>query len=66
MQEISSASNEQKAGVEQSTQAIVQLDTVIQQNASAAEELASTAEELSAQSERLDELLKFFTVDAAR
>lgn len=66
VQEISLASNEQKAGVEQSTQAIVQLDTVIQQNASAAEELASTAEELSAQSERLDELLKFFTVDAAR
>ncbi len=66
VQEISSASNEQKAGVEQSAQAIMQLDTVIQQNASAAEELASTAEELSAQAERLDELLKFFSVEAAR
>lgn len=62
VQEISAASNEQKAGVDQSTQAIVQLDTVIQQNASASEELASTAEELSAQAERLDELLRFFTV----
>jgi methyl-accepting chemotaxis protein len=41
---------------------MVQLDTVIQQNASASEELASTAEQLSAQAENLSEMLRFFTV----
>lgn len=62
VQEISSATNEQRTGVNQSSQAIQQLDTVIQQNAGASEELASTAEELSAQAEKLDELLGYFTV----
>ncbi len=65
VQEISSASNEQRTGVEQSSQAIMQLDTVIQQNAGASEQLASTAEELSSQAEKLDELLAYFTVGSA-
>ncbi len=60
VQEISAASAEQRAGVEQSSQGMQQLDTVIQQNASASEELASTAEELSSQAEQLSELLRFF------
>lgn len=62
VQEISASSNEQRTGVEQSTNAIVQLDTVIQHNASASEELASTAEELSAQAEQLSDMLRFFSV----
>lgn len=58
--EISSASKEQSAGIDQIGKATMQLDTVIQQNAAGAEELASMAEELSGQSEILVETLSFF------
>ncbi|MDA8426134.1 MAG: methyl-accepting chemotaxis protein, partial [Treponema sp.] len=58
--EISAASREQSAGVEQIEKAVTQLDTVIQQNASASEELASMAEELSSQAEQLAEALTYF------
>ncbi len=40
IQEITAASREQNAGVEQINKALLQLDTVIQQNASSSEELA--------------------------
>jgi len=63
VQEISSASNEQKAGAEQINKAIQQLDQVVQQNAGAAEELASTAEELSSQAEQLQESIGFFKLE---
>jgi len=66
VQEISAASAEQRSGVEQSTNAISQLDSVIQQNAGSAEELASTAEELASQAEQLSELFKFFTISDTR
>ena len=62
VQEISASSGEQRTGVEQTSQAIKQLDAVIQQNAGVSEELASTAEELSAQAERLTETLRFFVI----
>jgi methyl-accepting chemotaxis protein len=39
---------------------MMQLDNVIQQNASASEELASMAEELSGQSANLSETMSFF------
>ena len=61
--EISSASDEQSAGVGQIATAVTQLDTVIQQNAAASEELASMSEELSSQAEQLAEALAFFTMD---
>ena len=51
VQEISASSREQSSGTEQINKAVIQLDTVIQQNASFSEELSSTTEELSAQSE---------------
>jgi methyl-accepting chemotaxis protein len=51
VQEISASSREQASGTEQINKAVVQLDTVIQQNASFSEELSSTTEELSAQSQ---------------
>jgi methyl-accepting chemotaxis protein len=60
VQEISSASREQSAGTDQIGKAMVQLDTVIQQNASASEELASMAEELSGQSVQLTETMAYF------
>jgi methyl-accepting chemotaxis protein len=53
VREISAASKEQNAGVEQINKATVQLDTVIQQNASMSEQLSSMCEELSSQSEEI-------------
>lgn len=58
--EISSASSEQKTGVEQVNSTITQLNEVIQENASSSEELASTAEELESQARMLQESIAFF------
>jgi methyl-accepting chemotaxis protein len=63
--EISAASNEENAGAEQVVKAITQLDTVVQQNASASEEMASMAEELSTQAEQLSDAVAFFKLAAA-
>ena len=63
VQEISSASNEQKNGVDQINKAIQQLDAVIQQNAAASEEMAGTAGELTSQSDQLIEAVGFFRTD---
>jgi methyl-accepting chemotaxis protein len=60
VQEIASASREQSAGVEQIGKAMVQLDSVIQQNASGSEEMAAMAEELSGQSQQLATTIGFF------
>jgi methyl-accepting chemotaxis protein len=64
VEEIASASKEQSAGTDQIGKAMVQLDTVIQQNASASEELASMAEELSGQAVQLTETMAFFKLAA--
>lgn len=63
VQEITSASSEQKTGADQINSAIQQLNQVIQQNASAAEEMASTAEELASQAEQLQNSIDFFRID---
>uniref|UniRef100_A0A7C4MN11 Methyl-accepting chemotaxis protein n=1 Tax=Desulfatirhabdium butyrativorans TaxID=340467 RepID=A0A7C4MN11_9BACT len=63
VQEITSASNEQKAGAEQINKAIQQLDQVIQQNAAAAEEMAATATELDSQAEELQASAAYFRTD---
>ncbi len=63
IQEITSASREQGAGADQISKAMLQLDKVIQQNASASEELASMAEELSGQSAQLAQTISFFKVE---
>lgn len=63
VQEISAASNEQTAGVEQINRAIQQLDQVIQQNSGASEEMASNSEELSQQAEQLQEIISFFKIE---
>ena len=62
VQEIAAASKEQGSGIEQINKAMMQLDTVVQQNASASEELASMSEELSGQSEQLSSAIGFFKV----
>ncbi len=63
VQEIAAASNEQNTGAVQINQAISQLDTVIQTNASASEEMASASEELSAQGQQLQLTMGFFKVN---
>lgn len=63
VEEIASASREQDVGAQQIKKAILQMDTVTQQNASAAEELASMAEELSAQAQLLQTSVGFFKID---
>ena len=60
VKEISVSSSEQTAGVDQISKAVVQLDTVTQQNASSSEELAATAEELTSQAETLQQIVGFF------
>ncbi len=60
IEEISYASQEQSKGAEQINTAMITLDQVVQQNASAAEELASMAEELDAQSRSMNEAIGFF------
>lgn len=62
VQEVSSASNEQKSGADQVNNAIQQLNQVTQQNAASAEEMASSSEELSGQAEQLRELISFFNI----
>ena len=63
IQEISYSSREQKSGVEQTNQAMTQLDSVTQQSAASAEELSSTAEELSSQSRSLVSMISFFSLE---
>jgi methyl-accepting chemotaxis protein len=76
VQEISVASREQDTGAQQINQAMTQLDTVIQTNASISEEFSATSEEISSQAtmvaataseladqaERLQSLVGFFTL----
>ena len=62
VKEISAASSEQNSGSEQISQALVQLDQVIQLNASTSEELSATSEELAAQAEQLQSQISFFTI----
>ena len=66
VQEIAAASQEQSTGVGQINGAMEQLNKATQQNASASEELAATAEEMGGQAGQLQELMEFFTIDAAR
>ncbi len=63
VQEISASSMEQRTGMEQINQAIIQLDQVVQQNASASEEMAAMAEELSGQADQLRLSIGFFRVN---
>lgn len=57
LDQITQASLEQANGIEQSTQAITQIDTVTQQNSAAAEETSAASEELNAQALSLMEIV---------
>ncbi len=62
VQEIASASHEQRQGIDQINSAIQQLNEVVQSNAAAAEEMATSAEELNAQADALHEAAAFFKI----
>jgi methyl-accepting chemotaxis protein len=64
MGEISAASQEQTAGIEQINMAISQMDEVTQQNASLVEEAAAAAESLQEQAGKLAQLVSVFKLDA--
>jgi methyl-accepting chemotaxis protein-1 (serine sensor receptor) len=65
MVQISVASNEQSAGIEQVNQAISQMDTATQQNAALVEEAAAAAHALQDQAGKLAQVVSVFTLDAA-
>ena len=62
--EISAAMREQNTGADQINQAIRQLDSVIQSNASASTEAASVSQGLATQSEQLRASIGFFRLEA--
>jgi len=64
VQEISAASEEQSSGVGQINSAMMQLNTITQQNASSSEELSATAEEMSSQAQQLQSVMNFFKITA--
>ena len=63
--EISSASNEQSAGIEQVNMAISQMDHVTQQNAALVEEAAAAAASLEDQAVKLAQAVSVFKLDAS-
>jgi len=60
IKEIATISEAQNAGAAQITDAVQQLDTVVQNNAAGSEEMASTAEELAGQAALLQQTMTFF------
>lgn len=61
IEEISHASSEQSGGADEILKAILQLDEVIQQNASFSEEMAATADGMAGQAENLKEFVRRFS-----
>lgn len=64
--DISTASREQAAGVSETTQAITALDRITQENSALASESARTSKEIAERAERLVELVAFFGGGEAR
>ncbi len=62
MAEITAASLEQSSGIEQVSQAIVQMDQVTQQNAALVEESAAAAESMEEQAKQLSTVVAVFKV----
>jgi len=65
MSEITAASVEQSAGIEQVNTAIVQMDQVTQQNAALVEEAAAAAESMQDQAAKLSEVVSVFKLLAS-
>ncbi|HOP30894.1 MAG TPA: methyl-accepting chemotaxis protein [Spirochaetota bacterium] len=60
--EIAAASDEQRAGMEQINKAIMELDSMTQQNAALVEETASASEQMANQAQELLALMSRFTI----
>ncbi len=63
--EISSASDEQRTGIEQVNQAVMQMDHVTQQNAALVEEASAAAQSMAEQSQTLQEVVTAFRISEA-
>ena len=63
--EISAASDEQRAGIEQVSQAITQMDEVTQQNAALVEEAAAAAGSMQDQSKTLTQTVGVFKLNSS-
>jgi methyl-accepting chemotaxis protein len=66
MAEITSASSEQKSGIDQVNQAIVQIDSATQQNAALVEEAAAAAGSLQQQAADLADVVRVFKLGNLR
>jgi methyl-accepting chemotaxis protein len=64
MAEISTATHEQEAGIEQINQAVGEMDAVTQQNAALVEEAAAAAQSLEEQSAELEQVVRVFRLAA--
>jgi methyl-accepting chemotaxis protein len=64
MSEIMAASQEQSSGIEQINQAVMQMDSVTQQNAALVEEAAAAAEAMREQANNLTEVVGIFRLEA--
>ncbi|MCD4774046.1 MAG: HAMP domain-containing protein [Bacteroidales bacterium] len=62
IQEIYSASTEQKIGSSQINSGVQQFNEVTQQNAAAAEEMATSSEEMASQATHMKEIISFFNI----
>jgi methyl-accepting chemotaxis protein len=65
MADISTAGDEQSAGIEQINQAVSEMDTVTQQNAALVEEAAAAAEAMQNQAANLERVVSVFRLDRA-
>jgi methyl-accepting chemotaxis protein len=63
MGEITTASNEQEAGIEQINQAVTEMDNVTQQNAALVEQAAAASASLQDQAHTLKEIVNVFQLD---
>lgn len=61
--EISASSEEQNVGIQQIGNAVIGLNTVVQQNAAASEEFSNSSVELATQANGLQDLVNYFKVD---
>ncbi|RFP16987.1 methyl-accepting chemotaxis protein [Duganella sp. BJB488] len=66
LSEVTIAGNEQTSGIEQINRAIIQMDSVTQQNAALVEEAAAAAQSMQEQSAKLAGLVSIFTLPQAR
>ena len=62
--EISAASREQSAGIEEINKAVMQMDEMTQQNAALVEQAAAATEALTEQAQNLTQLTAFFSMGA--